>query len=203
MFHVVPPSCEVSAVYHALVCNSHWSCRRTGCTNTLERQIRPILRECCFDCHGATEKKEGNFALRLVCYLSAGGVSGAAIDLDAPQESLLLQHVVGGEMPPGEGHLPADKIELLQRWLAAGAKTERPEPDQIGHHDHTRGSRVLGFASHRSAWQYQSTKKVPDAFRHLPPISRNLVMLMWRCELVIFRGSIAVFPRSHITWMIE
>ncbi len=99
---------------------------------TFERHIRPILREYCLDCHGGTDEKQGNLDLRLVRFLTLGGDSGPAIDLTHPLESVLLQRVVSGEMPPGEAHLPAEKIDILQRWVAEGAKTERPEPEQIG-----------------------------------------------------------------------
>ena len=46
---------------------------------TFERNIRPILREYCFDCLGATDKKEGGLDLRLVRLMKQGGDSGAAI----------------------------------------------------------------------------------------------------------------------------
>ncbi len=99
---------------------------------TFERQIRPILREYCFDCHGATEKKEGGLDLRLVRFMKQGGDSGTAIDVEKPHDSLLIQRVVDGEMPPGNAHLPPEKLEVLKKWVAAGVPTERPEPEQIG-----------------------------------------------------------------------
>ena len=46
---------------------------------SFERDIRPILRQYCFDCHGATEKKEGKLDLRLVRLMKLGGDSGPAI----------------------------------------------------------------------------------------------------------------------------
>ena len=99
---------------------------------TFERQIRPILREYCFDCHGAMDKKEGGLDLRLVRFMKRGGDSGSAIDHEKPTSSLLIQRVVDGEMPPGESHLPPEKLDVLKRWVDLGTPTERPEPDQIG-----------------------------------------------------------------------
>jgi hypothetical protein len=99
---------------------------------TFERQIRPILRQYCFDCHGATDKKEGNLDLRLVRFMKLGGDSGTAINTEKPSESLLIQRVLSGEMPPGEAHMPAEQFETLKKWIEAGAKTDRPEPEQIG-----------------------------------------------------------------------
>lgn len=99
---------------------------------TFERHIRPILRQYCFDCHGATDKKEGNLDLRLVRFMKLGGDSGTAINSEKPTDSLLIQRVISGEMPPGEAHLPAEQLETLKKWIEAGAKTDRPEPEQIG-----------------------------------------------------------------------
>lgn len=99
---------------------------------TFERHIRPILRQYCFDCHGASEKKEGNLDLRLVRFMKRGGDSGAVLDVGKASESLLIQRVVDGEMPPGETHLPVDALRILSDWVDSGAKTERPEPEQIG-----------------------------------------------------------------------
>lgn len=99
---------------------------------TFERHIRPILRQYCFDCHGATDKKEGNLDLRLVRFMKQGGDSGAAIAAGTASDSLLIQRVVDGEMPPGEAHLPAEPLRILKEWIERGAKTERPEPEQIG-----------------------------------------------------------------------
>lgn len=99
---------------------------------TFERDVRPIFREYCLDCHGGSEVKEGNLDLRLVRFLLKGGDTGPAVDANNPRESLVLKRVSSGEMPPGEAHLPSEKLDILARWLSQGAKTERPEPEQIG-----------------------------------------------------------------------
>jgi len=62
-----------------------------------------------------------------------GGESGAAVDLDAPEDSILLQAVryEGYEMPP-RGKLPAEQIATLEHWVSLGA----PYPaDRIGEVD--------------------------------------------------------------------
>lgn len=99
---------------------------------TFERNIRPILRQFCFDCHGATDTREGNLDLRLVRFMTQGGDSGPALEIGRADGSLLVKRVLDGEMPPGESHLPAVHMEVLKKWIDAGAKTERPEPDEIG-----------------------------------------------------------------------
>ena len=96
-----------------------------------ERDIRPILRAHCFDCHGATEKPKGGLDLRQARRMQQGGESGAAIVPGNLDESLLLARVRSGEMPPGETKLTPKEIETLSAWIAGGAKTARPEPDTI------------------------------------------------------------------------
>lgn len=103
-----------------------------GATLTYEQHVRPILRAHCLDCHGAAEKMKGGLDLRLVRFMLQGGDSGAAIVPGKPGESFLLERVRNGEMPPGETKLKPTEIATLERWIAAGAKTARAEPEKIG-----------------------------------------------------------------------
>ncbi len=96
-----------------------------------ERDIRPILRAHCFDCHGATEDLQGGLDLRQVRLIQTGGESGPAIIPGNVENSLILTRVVAGEMPPGDSKITAKEQETLTQWIASGAKTLRPEPDNI------------------------------------------------------------------------
>lgn len=90
-----------------------------------EADIAPILVKRCVECHQANNVS-GGLLLTSHAGLLAGGDSGAVVDLASPGESYLLERVTIGEMPPPEkGHsrqLPLAEIELLQRWLEAGAQ---------------------------------------------------------------------------------
>ena len=99
---------------------------------TYERDIRPIFRAHCFDCHGATNELKGGLDLRLVRFLKNGGESGPSILVGKPDESYLLERLRSGEMPPGEGTVPAVEIAIIEKWIASGANTARPEPESIG-----------------------------------------------------------------------
>ncbi|MBL8850919.1 MAG: PSD1 domain-containing protein [Planctomycetaceae bacterium] len=98
---------------------------------TFEHDIRPILRAHCLDCHGASKDKDGNLDLRLVRFQVQGGDSGPAIVPGQPDDSLLLQRIRAKEMPPGEVKLSDREIALFEQWIAAGATTARPEPEEI------------------------------------------------------------------------
>ncbi|MDF1842071.1 MAG: DUF1549 domain-containing protein [Rubripirellula sp.] len=115
---------------------------------TYEQDIRPIFRAHCFDCHGASEAIEGELDLRLVRLMIRGGDSGAAIVAGKPDESLLLDRVRSGDMPPGPTHLSDEEIETIERWISSGGKTARPEPVKIGP--------GLGITpEERSFWSFQ------------------------------------------------
>ncbi|HTN04411.1 MAG TPA: DUF1549 domain-containing protein, partial [Planctomycetaceae bacterium] len=99
---------------------------------TFEDQIRPILKAHCFACHGEDGKQEGKLDLRLVRFMHSGGESGAAIVAGKRAESPLFERIAAHEMPPEGGKpLSTDQIELIGRWIDAGARTLRPEPDKI------------------------------------------------------------------------
>ncbi len=97
---------------------------------TFERDIRPILRAHCFDCHGGSDVK-GKLDLRLRRLMLQGGESGPAIDPGSPASSYLLDRVRAGEMPPGQVKLTPKEILILENWVTAGAKTAREEPEQV------------------------------------------------------------------------
>lgn len=94
------------------------------------RDVRPILSEHCFTCHGQDEK-ERKGGLRLDERASAleGGKSGdPAIVPGKPDVSELLYRVTTHDtddlMPPPDSKKPlsAEQIETLRRWIQDGAE---------------------------------------------------------------------------------
>ncbi|HTU26103.1 MAG TPA: PSD1 and planctomycete cytochrome C domain-containing protein [Pirellulales bacterium] len=102
-----------------------------------EKDVRPIFKAFCFDCHGAGGEKKGDLDLRLRRLAVAGGESGPAITPGDANKSLLLEKLRAGEMPPGEKKLPADQVARIEAWIAAGAPTLRDEPADVGPEDIT------------------------------------------------------------------
>ncbi len=88
------------------------------------RDIKPILADTCFRCHG--EKKKGDLRLNDRAAALAGGESGhPAIVPGDPSASLLLEKVTDdGEdrMPPKGARLGAGQVTLLKQWIAEGAR---------------------------------------------------------------------------------
>ncbi|WP_437221873.1 PSD1 and planctomycete cytochrome C domain-containing protein [Planctomicrobium sp. SH661] len=92
------------------------------------RDIRPILSDKCFQCHGAdagTRHADLRLDLRDAAIAERDGTR--PITPHRPEESLILARILSTEeserMPPAESnkHLTADQIELLRQWIEQGA----------------------------------------------------------------------------------
>ncbi len=87
-----------------------------------ESDVAVLLARHCLECHNSSDKKGGLDLARRDQALS-GGDSGAALTPERPDDSLLLQRLEAGEMPPKERTpLTADQRKLVRQWIAAGAK---------------------------------------------------------------------------------
>lgn len=86
-----------------------------------EKRVQPILKARCLKCHGREEKIRGGLRLTGRAAVLKGGDQGAAVDLDKPRESLLIQAINYNEleMPPG-GKLPKAEIDILTKWVEQG-----------------------------------------------------------------------------------
>jgi hypothetical protein len=91
-----------------------------------DRDVRPILAEHCLGCHGPDAgSRQADLRLDV-----ADSVAAGAIVPGDPAKSELLRRVVSTEadvrMPPPEHGpgLAAKEVEILRRWIAAGAPYE-------------------------------------------------------------------------------
>ena len=115
---------------------------------TFERDVRPILKAHCFDCHGAEEETKGGLDLRLRRFMVDGGESGPAIVPGARDESLLYRRVASGEMPPVDLKLTPGEVATIGRWIDSGAATAGPEPEKLD-------PGVQITAEERAFWSFQ------------------------------------------------
>jgi hypothetical protein len=93
------------------------------------RQIRPILSEKCFRCHGPdVRQRKADLRLDIAAGTAAKRESGAAIVPGKPDESELVRRVTSEDEaermpPPGAGKpLSPEQIHLLRQWIQEGAK---------------------------------------------------------------------------------
>src|SRR5258705_13311804 len=87
---------------------------------TFEKDIRPILKAHCFDCHGEGEKLKGGLDLRLRRLMLKGGEDGPVVVPGKPEKSPLYKMVQSREMPRRDKKLSGNEIELIKQWIAAG-----------------------------------------------------------------------------------
>jgi hypothetical protein len=89
------------------------------------RDIRPIFKAHCYDCHSGDNRKSG---LRLdvkAAAMKGGDNHGPDIVPGKPQESPLVHLLTTDNedeiMPPKGGPLSSEEIALITRWIAEGA----------------------------------------------------------------------------------
>ena len=85
-------------------------------------QVAPLLEARCVACHRGVAAR-ADLSLDTRDGLLKGGESGPAIVPGKPDESLLVEMISGDEpsMPKDAPPLAAAEVELIQRWIAAGA----------------------------------------------------------------------------------
>jgi mono/diheme cytochrome c family protein len=99
---------------------------------TFEKDVRPILKEHCFRCHGEGEKLKGGVDLRLRRFMEKLTKDGDPIMVPGkPDESEMVAQIQAGDMPPKSKKLEDKDIATIEQWIAQGAKTARPEPEQV------------------------------------------------------------------------
>lgn len=99
---------------------------------SFQREIRPLLADRCFSCHGFdAEERQGGLRLDEPASAQKGGDSGqpAIVPGDLEQSSLwqrITSDAPDQQMPPPESHkqLAPEEVELLRRWILAGAGYE-------------------------------------------------------------------------------
>jgi hypothetical protein len=103
------------------------------------REVKPILRERCFACHGALKQK-GKLRVDTVAALLRGGAGGPAVLPGNAAGSLLLRRLTDPDpesrMPQEAAPLSAQDISRVRRWIEAGAQgpaDEAPEQPPSAH----------------------------------------------------------------------
>lgn len=97
-----------------------------------EKDVRPILKTHCFQCHGEDGETKGGLDVRLARFILKGGKDGPVVVPGKVAESHLIDLIKKGDMPKGKTKLKEQDIATLEAWVAQGAKTARPEPEKLG-----------------------------------------------------------------------
>ena len=101
-------------------------------------QVLPILKSTCYSCH-AGEGTSGELDVSSRAAILKGGSSGPGVNLEKPQESLILRAVKGdGRSMPPRNRLSKAQIDTLTKWVEMGLpmtdapKTNKPAAGSAG-----------------------------------------------------------------------
>lgn len=99
---------------------------------SFNRDVRPILSENCFLCHGQDAKDHGDglrLDIREEALANRDGV--VAIVPGDPEKSAIIRHITSSDpdevMPPPKAHLAPlkqEQVEILKQWVKNGAEYE-------------------------------------------------------------------------------
>ena len=124
----------------------HWPMALGAEPVLFNRDVRPILSENCFECHGPDAAKR-----KADLRLDAGALGQALIAAGNPGESELFQRITHADpeerMPPADfgRALTAAEVETLRRWIEQGAHWEM-------HWAFIAPTRPAVLVAHDSAW---------------------------------------------------
>lgn len=102
------------------------------------KQIKPLLSETCYRCHGVSQQKSG-LRLDTAAFALKGGDNGPAYKAGHSSESLLIQAVLGthpdlSRMPYKKPPLTENQIALLKSWIDQGAPAPSDEHPEANSH---------------------------------------------------------------------
>ncbi len=127
-----------------------------------QHDVIPVLLLHCSSCHGA-QKREAGLDLRTKASMLKGGKSGPAFVAGKPEESLIVQKLRSGAMPPKAGLLNAGvkpmggaEADKVAAWISQGAPEVQAEPDLAG-----TAADTLVTAKDRQFWSFQAPKAQP------------------------------------------
>ena len=149
-------------------------------------RIQALLLLRCTVCHGA-DRQEAGLDLRTPEGLLRGGKSGPAVVAGKPGESLLLQKIASGEMPPVRRlvevsikQITPTETQLLHEWIASGMPQDAEDS----------GPESGIAADARNFWSFQPPKAVQfpvvrDQHRVQTPIDAFILQRLEQQQLTL------------------
>lgn len=124
------------------------------------RDVRPILEQQCFKCHG-DKKQQGGLRFDVRGGAMRKGDSGEiAIAPGKADASELIRRIMSRDddtrMPPEGDRLTAKQIELLRQWISAGAKW----PDDADSVAQSGRKEMIVTEEDRQHWSYRKLHEV-------------------------------------------
>ena len=159
-----------------------------------EKQIRPLLANKCYSCHGPKEQLS-SLRLDSRAAMIEGGTRGPSLVPGKPQESLMFRAVLHQElkMPLGS-KLPESQVADLKRWILMGA----PWPDTTPIADTDEGDFYERIS--KEHWAYQPMRASSPPAVERPDWSRNFVdrFILSRLQEAGLEPAPQVDPRAFV-----
>jgi hypothetical protein len=158
-----------------------------------DREIRPLLKERCIECHGP-EKQKADLRLDAKPHAFKGGESGAAIVPAKSSASPLFQRITatGDErMPPKGEALTADQISKIKAWIDSGAVWPENADDKAAAQD-----------PRLTHWAYQPIK-VASALAESVGLKPELLSIDSFIEAKLKANGLAMSPRADARTLIR
>jgi len=148
----------------ALLATAACSTAAEDLVEQFQKEVRPVLEESCFRCHGP-DKQKGGLRLDRKADMLGGGDSGEpAIAPGKSAESLLLTRITSTKadevMPPKGERLKPEQIAAIQRWIDNGAHwpaSAQPEAENAPKPDAAPSGMVITDKD-RAFWAFQVPK---------------------------------------------
>ncbi len=98
--------------------------RRPCPAHVRRRDVAPVLRQHCTNCHG-NDKQKGDLNVATYAALQKGGAGGAVVVPGDPGKSRLYAlsaHLEEPKMPPSGTKIPEPQLALLKLWVEQGGR---------------------------------------------------------------------------------
>ncbi len=151
------------------------------------RDVEPILRSRCYECHGAS-KREAGLRLDSMRGLLEGGDTGVALVAGKSAESLLIKAIEGGDdsitaMPPDGPPLDADQVALLRAWVDQGAIVSDAVSESIENATEDDASPKATDNRWAHHWSFQPVRKNPVPRPKNSDRARTAIDAFWLAAL--------------------
>ena len=118
-----------------------------------EKNIRPVLTTQCYSCHSSTSKDvKGGLSLDTRQGILNGGDSGPSVVPNKIDESLLLDYIESGDMPP-DNPLSEEVVDNFRQWIKMGMPDPRYKPE----------NRAVELRQARNFWAFKKVTRPPVA----------------------------------------
>jgi outer membrane biosynthesis protein TonB len=91
---------------------------------SFEKDVKPILRTYCFNCHGAAGKPKGDVDLTSLAKITDPN-NPPILKPGDPEKSAIYFTIVDMSMPPQGSRPGKGETEVIRNWIAGGAKPRR------------------------------------------------------------------------------